>query len=634
MVFQQLTYDGNGRVLTETDAVGNTATFQYDSRGLLTEYTNGRGQTIQYQYDSDQQLVQESRPDRTISYAYNAAGEPIKISDDNGAIYMSYDDLGRLLWRSEDPSAGYISKYGYDAAGNRVSVTYPQASDSEATPKVVQYVYDAAGQLTTVTDWNNRKTSYTYDRSGSLAETSLPDGSQVSRTYDAASRLTGLQDTAPSRIIAKYTYTLDVVGQRTGVDATEPLLPNPVLPGASFSYGAANQQVAVDGVSQVFDEDGNLSEGFLKGEGTTFQYDAQNRLTAFGSVQHRYDVEGHRIATIRDGQEARYLVDPNADLSRVLEERKESGDVVRYVYGHGLISREDGDGGNYRVYHYDSRGSTVALTDETGSLTDAYSYAPFGQLTQVVGSTPNPFRYNGRDGVMSGDDGLYYMRARFYQPEALRFLGRDSLLGDVLVGQSLNRYAFVEGDPVGFVDPRGLSKDGGSSGSAAFDVNVSNNACYNSEGLWVCADGETAEIASFIAATSTVLAAWYGGRYIVGPLSIKIIFNRFKGELFDKSYWKNMLKARKDRKRGDQNKWPEHPKGMDEILNIPGRNVPDGDGTPGRGKIIWNPSKDIEIIYEKHPYHTEAPSYHKDSHWHFDMPGYDHVRYLPGQPMP
>ena len=419
-------------------------------------------------------LESEITPEGTITRTYNAAGEAVSIKGDNGDvygdIYLKYDDLGRLLWRTDNPLAGYLTKYDYDAVGNLVELWYPQyfpdvanqdGTFPEVYPKSVKYTYDANGRLETVTDWNDRKTTYAYDRSGGLIRSTLPDGSQVSYAYDAASRLTGLSDIAPSRTIAQYVYALDAIGQRIQANVTEPLIPLPAPTENTFAYDAANQQVDVDGISQFFDSDGNLTEGLLEGANTTFQYDSQNRLIDGGGIQHRYSAEGHRIVTVHEetATETRYIVDPNADLSRVLEERKGAGTTIRYVYGLGLISREDENGGNYRVYHYDSRGSTVALTDESGTLTDAYSYAPFGQVTQIVGATQNPFRYNGRDGVMSDDNGLYYMRARFYHPEGRRFVGRDLLLGDIIEAQALNRYAFVTGNPIFFIDPLGLSGD-------------------------------------------------------------------------------------------------------------------------------------------------------------------------------
>jgi RHS repeat-associated protein len=128
------------------------------------------------------------------------------------------------------------------------------------------------------------------------------------------------------------------------------------------------------------------------------------------------------------------------------------------VYGHGLIGREDA-AGRYRTYHYDARGSTTLLTDEQGQVTDRYTYGVYGEDEGHEGKTRQPYRYNGRDGVQTDVDGLLYMRARYYHPRLKRFLNRDVLRGSILDGQTFNRYAYVNGDPVGYVDPLGLCKE-------------------------------------------------------------------------------------------------------------------------------------------------------------------------------
>ncbi|WP_084159527.1 RHS repeat-associated core domain-containing protein [Paenibacillus ehimensis] len=119
--------------------------------------------------------------------------------------------------------------------------------------------------------------------------------------------------------------------------------------------------------------------------------------------------------------------------------------------------------GEYRTYHYDRRGSTIALTDAKGQVTDRYTYGPYGETLKHEGNTDNPFQYNGRDGVMTDPNGLYYMRARYYQPEIKRFVNRDVLTGTISEASTLNRYAYVNGNPVSYVDPFGLSRDGDSS---------------------------------------------------------------------------------------------------------------------------------------------------------------------------
>ena len=112
----------------------------------------------------------------------------------------------------------------------------------------------------------------------------------------------------------------------------------------------------------------------------------------------------------------------------------------------------------YQSYHSDIRGSTTVLTNEQGLVTDRYAYGTYGEVEHFEGNTSQPFQYNGRDGVMHDVNGLYYMRARYYHSELKRFLNRDVIRGDITEGQTFNRYAYVNGDPVRYVDPLGLAR--------------------------------------------------------------------------------------------------------------------------------------------------------------------------------
>ncbi|MCS7091722.1 MAG: RHS repeat-associated core domain-containing protein, partial [Limisphaera sp.] len=102
--------------------------------------------------------------------------------------------------------------------------------------------------------------------------------------------------------------------------------------------------------------------------------------------------------------------------------------------------------------HYDYRGSTVALTDGTGNVTDRFEYSAYGTLTYRTGSTDTPFLFNGRYGVQTDPNGLLYMRARYYNPYICRFINPDP----IGFSGGLNWYAYAEGDPVQFSDPSGL----------------------------------------------------------------------------------------------------------------------------------------------------------------------------------
>lgn len=151
-------------------------------------------------------------------------------------------------------------------------------------------------------------------------------------------------------------------------------------------------------------------------------------------------------------------------------EYDKDGNITKYVYGKGLISQENKDG--YRNFHFDLRGSTIALTDENGKITSRYGYSTYGQVTAENEETS--FMYNGRDGVMKDSNGLLYMRARYYMPDMMRFTSADKVKGTVMEPATLNRYAYVEGNPISKVDPSGYSSQPGSVGAKLSSVGYKN----------------------------------------------------------------------------------------------------------------------------------------------------------------
>jgi RHS repeat-associated protein len=125
-----------------------------------------------------------------------------------------------------------------------------------------------------------------------------------------------------------------------------------------------------------------------------------------------------------------------------------------YVYGLGLLYEmtETVTNSYLRYYHYDYRGSTVALTDHESRVTDRYEYSAYGTLTYRIGTTDTPFLFNGRYGVQTNPNGLLYMRARYYNPYLCRFLNPDP----AGFSGGLNFYAYADGNPVNYLDPFGL----------------------------------------------------------------------------------------------------------------------------------------------------------------------------------
>jgi len=102
---------------------------------------------------------------------------------------------------------------------------------------------------------------------------------------------------------------------------------------------------------------------------------------------------------------------------------------------------------------YDGLGSTRALTDDTGSITDTYDYSAYGTEIDSTGITENSYRYTGEQ--FDANLNQIYLRARYYDPGVGRFTSQDTWMGVDRVPLSLNKFNYTEGDPVNNIDPTG-----------------------------------------------------------------------------------------------------------------------------------------------------------------------------------
>jgi RHS repeat-associated protein len=100
-------------------------------------------------------------------------------------------------------------------------------------------------------------------------------------------------------------------------------------------------------------------------------------------------------------------------------------------------------------YHYDSLGSVIALSDSTGDTVQTYEYSVFGEVAVEDANHTNPYMFAGRRYDI--EIGLYYNRARYYNPYTGRFLQTDP----IGYGDGMNMYAYCGSNPVALTDPTG-----------------------------------------------------------------------------------------------------------------------------------------------------------------------------------
>jgi RHS repeat-associated protein len=245
------------------------------------------------------------------------------------------------------------------------------------------------------------------------------------------------------------------LGNRTAVSFYEPLNAIPPTPTINYTYDGDNRLLTATGTTFNYDNNGNLISKTLGGNTTNYAWDYNDRLTQLVSggntYSYKYDGLGNRIARIENSVETRYVVDPSGVSTNVLAETNASGNITAYyVYGLGLISKITPSGQAY-YYHYDGIGSTIAMSDSSGNIINKYAYDAFGDVLSEHEATPNPFKYVGRFGVMDEGNGLLYMRARYYDPEAGRFINKDP----IGFFWGVNMYMYVSNNPTNYIDPNG-----------------------------------------------------------------------------------------------------------------------------------------------------------------------------------
>ncbi|HEX4932900.1 MAG TPA: RHS repeat-associated core domain-containing protein, partial [Gemmatimonadaceae bacterium] len=432
------TYDGNGNLLTLTDARGHTTawtydpmdrvatrtdpllrqeSFTYDLHGNLATWTDRKGQVTTYAYDALDRPTfagfgTTGAPptyQSTIATTYDDGDRPTQIVDSTGGtIARSYDLLDRLT--SETTPEGVIG-YTYDAADRRATMTV-------AGQPAISYTYDNAGRFTGLTQ-GGASVGIAYDAADRRTSRTRPNGLVVEYGYDSDSRLTGLTYKQGATPIGTLTYSYDGMGRRAGVGGT---WARTTLPAAlaSASYDAANQIVQFAGVGFTYDANGNLTNDGAR----TLTWNARNQLTALAgpvSGSFGYDGFGRRRAKTVGGTTTGFLYDalnPVQELAGGLP----AATLVTGLDIDEYFTRTDAAGARHLLT--DALGSTVALTDATGAVQTEYTYGPFGAFTTSGAGTGNAFAFTGRE---ADGTGLMYYRARYYDPLRQRFVSEDPI---------------------------------------------------------------------------------------------------------------------------------------------------------------------------------------------------------------
>ena len=463
--------------------------YQYDRRGQTTGYAELsqeneptadeiKAHQIRYHYDSDGKLTKVTYPTtkngvHALSYEYDQNGWLTKIkgevqsadtSTEKTVRSYTYDSYGKVkeikdyrnLLNSSDQAVK--KAYTYDSLDRVKEMTY---TDLE-TGKVMEsyrYSYDKNSNITEKTEVNN----YPKEEKDKVNETKA-------YTYDALGRLTKTVTTDHKNDdkTKTVTYTYDKAGNRTTEDdgTTQ----------TAYTYNGLDQLqtatkekgTAVDEVRQYsYDANGNQTDvkNTKTGQTESYTYDAENRLSKVSVTdkdgktaviqQNRYNGDGQRIQKVEGSKTTNYYYQDGVVSYTTDGDNIQTSQNLIGTDGNILATQRYGsDHTDYLLYHKDIQGSTTSLVKEDGSADATYRYTDFGETTiNGDNKAENEVCYTG--GIYDQSTGLYYLNARYYNPEDGRFVTEDTYRGETAKPETGHLYAYCANNPVNYVDPSG-----------------------------------------------------------------------------------------------------------------------------------------------------------------------------------
>ena len=660
-------YDENGNLNFRRTNDGETTDYIYDDVDRLTGIEYSNGETVALTYNSFDQITQLEDATGTTEYQYiDPFHKLLSVHLPNGhSIIHLQSKIGRRTKTSTDTSTG--ESYTYDQEGriHRVFTDFgvttynynpntgQLSSRRLANGITIEYDYYAqTGELYSIYQYKPNgeqiaSYSYSYYPNGRISQVveGLGDTTKiVDYEYDDLFRLKSVttQKIGVINETREEEYQYDPNGNRTRRTLH---LNGEVQEDNIYHYCGINEIRSINKPGEVFfyDDLGNIVTRINAETKTQYTwgvesrllkvqiYDNRNEEAHLKTVAFTYNGLGQRVKrtlTLADGtEEVTEYVNDTSPVYQPYDIHK--GDQSTHFFRESSAYIEDGQ----TRFMLSGIGGVARVVDANCQEIVTLEYDSFGNV--ISGDSSKTYQgYRGED--YDEDIGLIFLRNRFYDPKLGRFLSIDAHPGFLTQPQTLNPYLYVHNDPINYIDPTGLCEEEGGVLSGLLDLGQTGISVVGLSPLvGNIADGVNAGISfsrgNILDGTIDLSSAMLGAGQFAGVAAIINRGGRGFGKITDgvKSLFNNF-----GAKKVPTTKWPKTAAEMDDLLDVPGKKIPDGPTTPGRNKTEWRPNKDTKITHEQHPYHPDAPDWHKNEHWHLDTPDKPHKRYLPGDNIP
>lgn len=380
-------------------------------------------------------------------YGYHNDGKVSDIKDytdflKQGTVYVqkhyTYDVFDRVMEMyytdsvTDDVRERYA--YTYDKNSNilteRLFSNYASNTAGQMDLEK-EYIYDNLDRLVQVKVQDNLKgttaiTAYTYDQEGNRLTKTTGNSSTI-YSYNGLNQLTGAVETTDGTVTSNISYTYDANGcQIVEADSVKNRI-----------------------VTNSYDTEGQLAEVQIYENGKLTLKQA-NQYNGHGQRIRKYENGVTTNYYYADG-EVLYTTDSEGNLQTFQISGISDNVIATLRYHTGSNGKT---GAESYIYNKDIRTSTTNIVNWNGDSVAAYYYDEFGKTKYCKNDNfYNEICYSG--GIYDESTELYYLNARYYDPENGRFLTQDTDRGEDGVYGTWHLYVYCANNPITYTDPSG-----------------------------------------------------------------------------------------------------------------------------------------------------------------------------------